>query len=62
MTAAELLARPTYVEEFQNIRDNVNMAIKPRENESADVIDDNWENVSHYSKRKLSIEQQSNVS
>ena len=50
------------MEEFQNIRDNVNMAIKPRENGSADVIDDNWENVSHYSKRRLSVEQKSNVS
>ena len=63
MTAVELLARPTYVEEFENIRDNVNLAIKPRENEgAADVIDDNWENVSHYSRRRYSKEQKSNAS
>ena len=65
MTATELLARPTYVEEFQNIRDNVNKAIKPREdNEPAekDMIDDEWENISHYSKRKVSRERDRDMS
>ena len=35
LTATELVARPTYIEEFQNIRDNVNRAILPKEDVAA---------------------------
>lgn len=50
MTATELIARPTYVEEFQNIRDNLKKAIKMTDDEPDEDLDDNWENVSHLSK------------
>ena len=51
MTATEMIARPTYAEEFQNIRDNLKKAIKPTEcNQTSQDIDEDWENVSHYSK------------
>ena len=49
LTATELVGRPTYVEEFNNIRDNINLAIKPKEEENV-VIDEDWDNISHYSK------------
>ena len=34
LTATELVARPTYVEEFENLRDNINKAIMPRDEEA----------------------------
>ena len=34
LTAGELIARPTYAEEFQNIRENVNKVIVPNDPES----------------------------
>ena len=37
--ATELVARPTYVEEFQNIRDNVHKAVAPNNDGSySDVL------------------------
>ena len=58
VTASELIARPTYVEEFQNIRENLKKAIKPTStcSHQGDSVED-WENVSHYSKMSSSREQ-----
>ena len=68
LTATELVARPTYVEELQNIRDNVNKAIIPKEfaagltanegkgddeEEEAPPFDPNYENISHLTKVSL---------
>lgn len=50
LTATELVARPTYAEEFANIKDNVNKAIRPTKSEAGT---DEWENISHYSKRSF---------
>ena len=47
LTASELVLRPTYKEEFQNIRDNVHKAIQPRDSAQ---IDEDWDDISHYSK------------
>ena len=54
LTATELVARPTYVEEFMNIRDNVSKAIMPRDDEAQVQIDDDWDNISHLSKMSIS--------
>lgn len=69
LTATELLARPTYVEELNNIRDNVNKAILPKEyaagltqeKVAAEFLEDdedkefdaNYDNISHLSKLSL---------
>ena len=65
LTATELVARPTYVEELENIRDNVNKAVISKEyasgltdiqshagdeEEEAPPFDPNYENISHLSK------------
>jgi hypothetical protein len=55
LTATELMGRPTYVEEFQNIRDNVNKAVMNKEVANSLVkgmtgTDDDCDNISHYSK------------
>ena len=56
MTATELMGRPTYVEEFQNIRDNVNKAVMNKEvvnyslGKGTTGTDDDCDNISHYSK------------
>lgn len=42
------MARPTYIEEFNNIRDNVNKAIKPKDEDIE--IDEEWDNISYMSK------------
>ena len=34
LTAAELIARPTYAEEFQNIRENVHKVVVPNDPEA----------------------------
>ena len=51
ITASELVARPTYVEEFQNIKDNVQVAIRPKKNGANVDNPEDWENISHYSKQ-----------
>ena len=45
LTASELVSRPTYLEEFENIRDNYVKAIKAKTWE-----DEEWDNISHYSR------------
>ena len=42
-----MTARPTYAEEFENIRDNVAKAYKPKK---PSQLEEDWDNVSHYSK------------
>ena len=65
LTATELVARPTYVEELQNIKDNVSKAVISKEyaagltdtqshigdeEEEAPPFDENYENISHLTK------------
>ena len=42
-----MTARPTYAEEFENIRDNVAKAYKPKKSVQ---LEEDFDNVSHYSK------------
>ena len=58
LTATELCARPTYAEEYQNIKDNVNLAVRPAGNKRddsrpVDMINEDYENISHYSKKSI---------
>lgn len=47
------MARPTYVEEFQNIRDNVNKAVMNVGAPAPKVHEDDCDNISHYSKMSI---------
>lgn len=53
LTATELMARPTYVEEFQNIRDNVNKAVMNTTSVAPKQNEDECDNISHYSKMSV---------
>ena len=47
LTASELVARPTYIEEMENIRDNVVKAISAK---NSTFEHEDWDNVTHYSR------------
>ena len=47
LTASELVARPTYVEEMENIRSNVVKAISAK---NPAFENEDWDDVTHYSK------------